>query len=440
MSFAVELRDSLMRTTSILILACLTTIACSGSSPSDSSSQAKPTDGEHASKPNPATELAAETEPDREAIAAKRAKARAEIAADQAKLQATRTQMLAALNQGRKLVKDGQLEAGIAEYQKLLAIDPHHGPALGELGWAEFKTGKLDDAHGHTLRALSVAVEPDKRGMLLYNLGRIAEQRGQTEAAIGHYQDSLAARPNDTVAARLASLAPDRPAPAVAAETAPTGLRAIVSGALDFASACEQAARDSLCGSGDCELLATPDGDDGWGTLQFDDYGLACWHPAVKTPAGWVVFEAALIAQHGSEVHQDVDALESRIISNDAGEFLLFEYSDHIYERTWDSIDELDEDGRYPADDTTDSEGVILCRRDGAAPRCTVPITTDYEFVGDQGETRAHYSADFELRGDTLVLTNVQREGKLREWVVDAYHLLDAGEHSFEQLAAATGK
>ena len=75
-----------------------------------------------------------------------------------------------------------------------------------ELGWAEFKVGRYESAKAHTLKALTRAPDNDRRGMLHYNLGRIAEAQDQTEVAVAAYELSLALRPNDVVAGRLDNL------------------------------------------------------------------------------------------------------------------------------------------------------------------------------------------------------------------------------------------
>ncbi|NJL03285.1 MAG: hypothetical protein HC910_22960 [Spirulinaceae cyanobacterium SM2_1_0] len=200
---------------------------------------------------------------------------------------------------------------------------------------------------------------------------------------------------------------------------------------------CEQTIRESLCGAGQCELLATP-GDSGLGVLNIDELGIMrCWHPVVRTAAGWVVFEAAALGQHGSEVDQNVDRLTSRIENNDAGEFLLIEYADHIYERNWDYADFEDEDAEPPPWETIDAESVVVCRRDGV-PACTQPITVRYEYRGDDGTT-GDYSAQLSLRGGTIVIAAVTSSGKVelgvdrRDW--EGILMLPAGEYEFGQLA-----
>jgi hypothetical protein len=95
-----------------------------------------------------------------------------------------------------------------------------------------------------------------------------------------------------------------------------------------------------------------------------------------------------------------------------------------------------DEEGYPPEEDLTETEGVILCQRDGAVPRCTPTITLKYEYSGNEGAVTANYSADLDLRGDTIVLVNVQRQGQFptgtERWGDDL--LLEAGEYSFAEL------
>ncbi|MFV8752378.1 tetratricopeptide repeat protein [Nannocystaceae bacterium ST9] len=443
-----------MRTASLSILVALGSLACpAADSPRPEGAKAadatKPTDATKAS-PEPAdakTPEPADAKPD--AVADKRAKAKAKITGtDDAELAKRRTQMLASLNEGRKLVKDGDFAGGIAKYEALLAIAPHYGPALGELGWAEFKAGKFDDANAHTQRALAETSDAHKRGMLLYNLGRVAEARGQNDAAIGHYQASLAARPNDTVAARLTELQAKATAPVVAPPPdapVPPGLRVLAKDLADLDALCKAAGSESMCGSENCEIIATPARETGLGMLQTGDWGVKCWQPVVNTPSGWTLFELAVLGQSGSEVDQDVDSIEGRLENNDVGEFLVVEFSDHVYERVWSESDFEGDEGEgepEPPDwDSTDRKAVILCRREGV-PTCTSPITTQYDSSGEGEGGSASYSANWSLRGDVVVITNVTSEGKLELGLAgggwDGYLMLAAGEYPFADLAKAT--
>jgi tetratricopeptide (TPR) repeat protein len=117
------------------------------------------------------------------------------------------------LDAGRKAVKAKDYATGITELEAAVAINPFHGKSLGELGWAYFNAGKLDEAHKRLTLALEYADNDASRGAVLYNLGRVAEAKADTTLAIELYTRSLAVRPNDTVAARLTSLGGTAPAP-----------------------------------------------------------------------------------------------------------------------------------------------------------------------------------------------------------------------------------
>lgn len=112
----------------------------------------------------------------------------------------------AALVEGRALHHKGDYRAAIAAFERALAIDPDDPRALAELGWAAFFVPDLDLAEAKTRAALDRTVEAKGKGAALYNLGRIAEQRGKTAEAIALYQQSLRERPNGTVRDRLATL------------------------------------------------------------------------------------------------------------------------------------------------------------------------------------------------------------------------------------------
>jgi tetratricopeptide (TPR) repeat protein len=441
-----------MRFTSLSILVSLASLGCPATPdppPPDVTSpkadaKSPAIDAQPESKA-PATDTGKPADSPDTAVAEKRAAAKTKITSvDESALAERRTQMLAMLNEGRKLVQDGDAAGGIAKYEALLAIAPHYGPALGELGWVEFKAGKLDDANAHTLRAVSATEDPNKLGMLLYNLGRIAEERGQRDAAIGHYQASLALRPNDTVAKRLADLqaaAPTEPPlpvppptlPSVAgAEPDRSGLALLGNDLANLDALCELAGRDSLCGEGSgCELVATPDGATGHGLLNVEDTGIVrCWYPVVSTPTGSWLFDLAVLGQHGTEVDQDVDHVGSRIERNEAGQFLVIEISDHLYERDW---SELESEGEFPSWDSTERKSVIFCRLDGE-PACTSALTLELSF--ERMTEAGKYFAKVELRGATIVVSEVVTSGTVLDADIDLEPLmLPAGEYAFAELA-----
>jgi tetratricopeptide (TPR) repeat protein len=98
--------------------------------------------------------------------------------------------------------------------ETLRALIRDTGPeagALAELGWALFHLRQLEEAERVTREALELTRSDRTKGALLYNLGRIAEERGDAAAALEHYTRSLAARDNRTVKRRLDKLRKTKP-------------------------------------------------------------------------------------------------------------------------------------------------------------------------------------------------------------------------------------
>lgn len=119
-----------------------------------------------------------------------------------------RARYRAALAEGRTQHKKGDYKAAMAAFEKALAIDPDDPRALAELGWAAFFAKDLETAEAKTQAALQRTRDANGRGSVLYNLGRIAEERGKKDEAVALYQRSLRERPNTTVRDRLAKLDP----------------------------------------------------------------------------------------------------------------------------------------------------------------------------------------------------------------------------------------
>jgi hypothetical protein len=363
-------------------------------------------------------------------------------------LRETREALRDALNEGRRLVKEGDYAGGIARYERLLAIDPHYGPALGELGWAAFKAGDLKKAQATTLRALKGASEDKRRGMLLYNLGRIAEAKEDREAAIDAYQRSVAARPNKTVQARLDALIDDAPvsagegdSPAAAGDEAGgRGLRVMKSGLADEAALCAYAEAESLCGTRDCELLAKPAGDDGFAMLHIGEpMMLECWHPVIRGADGWTIFAEPLLGQQGTEVDEGVDALSSELIPGAAGEgsYVVFEFKNHSYERDWSPYG-LEEDEAFPGESTHDQAGVVVCARGPEGPGCTGRLLHTHDFSSSDGKETSRFRAKFSFADGAVVVADVESAGDVdaaRPWGTDeGEFFLKAGKHPLRPL------
>jgi hypothetical protein len=99
--------------------------------------------------------------------------------------------------------KAGRHAEAVETLRALIRDTGPEASALAELGWALFNLRQLDEAERVTREALDLTRSDRTRGALLYNLGRIAEERGDAAAAKEHYERSLAARDNRTVKRRL---------------------------------------------------------------------------------------------------------------------------------------------------------------------------------------------------------------------------------------------
>ena len=223
--------------------------------------------------------------------------------ASASEIAAQRKRMLATLNEGRALVKKGEHAAGIAKYREVLAIDGSDPTALAELGWAAFLANDLELAASATEHALRFSRTAKQRGMLQYNLGRVFEARGDTEGARELYLRSLAARPNETVQARLAAIE----APAKSSMAAPAGPRSLAVLAKELPSltavcdhllpkvcANHRMFEDEPCS---CEpTLGTESTDGTWGLVTMETSqmgGSEALFPVSKEAGGWTLLDAA---------------------------------------------------------------------------------------------------------------------------------------------------
>jgi len=86
-------------------------------------------------------------------------------------------------------------------------VDTHAGADWGNRCVLHTRAGELDAAEAACARGLAAAERDTTRGALYYNLGRIAERRGDAPSARARYQRSLTLRPgNATVQAALDAL------------------------------------------------------------------------------------------------------------------------------------------------------------------------------------------------------------------------------------------
>jgi tetratricopeptide (TPR) repeat protein len=113
----------------------------------------------------------------------------------------------AQLRRGRALAARHRYADAVKVLDAALRAMPDDPRVLNELGVALRETGDL--ARAETVcRDAAKAEAAELRAAALYNLGRVLERRGQAEAAIAAYQDSLRIRHTRAVRERLVALDP----------------------------------------------------------------------------------------------------------------------------------------------------------------------------------------------------------------------------------------
>ncbi len=117
-----------------------------------------------------------------------------------------RAAVLHDLKEGRKLARAKDWPGAVKQFEHALTIAPDDVHVLADLGWAAFQANDLARAESANKRALANAKDPKVRAPILYNIGRVAEERGDKAAAAKAYAESLALRDNAEVKKRLASV------------------------------------------------------------------------------------------------------------------------------------------------------------------------------------------------------------------------------------------
>ncbi|MBN2718918.1 MAG: tetratricopeptide repeat protein [Deltaproteobacteria bacterium] len=115
--------------------------------------------------------------------------------------------MKAYLREGRQLAKEKKWEEAVDILRQADAQFPNQSVILGELGWALFNSNE-SVSEDIFLKAIKLEKNPKLKAAHLYNLGRIEEYYQAEDTALLHYQESLALRPNKTVAERIEVLKP----------------------------------------------------------------------------------------------------------------------------------------------------------------------------------------------------------------------------------------
>lgn len=217
-----------------------------------------------------------------------------------------------------KLVREGRHAEAIALYEEVVRAQPTWAQAWANLGWTRFLAGDRAGAAEANERALALALDdPAVAGAAEYNLGRVAEARGDLAEAKRRYRASLTVRPHAGVAARLSGLLSDEErdedADLLEAASPPPPDRKVVSASsvAEAVKACSASAVPlvtagetfALARSGDRLVAVAHVGKGRWGTQ--------------------VLGEAPSAPPEVEEVELDGRAPPERIVRGDAGTWLL---------------------------------------------------------------------------------------------------------------------
>jgi|GEM_PF-1721472 len=107
------------------------------------------------------------------------------------------------LEAGRRATRAKRYDEALRLFDDLVAGAPGFAVAWSERGYARLLAGDLDGAEADIQRALTLHDSHDFQAACHYNLGQIAELRGDRAAARAAYARSVELRPNATVQAAL---------------------------------------------------------------------------------------------------------------------------------------------------------------------------------------------------------------------------------------------
>jgi tetratricopeptide (TPR) repeat protein len=226
------------------------------------------------------------------------------------------------LARGRVHAKAKRWPQAIAELEAALAAKPDSVAVAAELGWALFQSQAYERAAA-VMAPFEAAASSPQHAALYYNVGRVAEARGDLEAAKQAYRRSLNQRENPSVRARLRALELPRSAGAAAGPFA--SIEAFCAGR-------DCAPDPGLTGSTLTAATAP------WRAGRIVVAGADC-HLAMSTGRGWFVFDTEIQCNGGGRV----DELVAREIAASAAgaELLLRLRVDSYTNVTFGAEDEL---------------------------------------------------------------------------------------------------
>ena len=108
------------------------------------------------------------------------------------------------LTAGRKATQEKRFAEATAAFDALLKIDPQHARARSERGFAYLMNGQLDQAEADFETALTYAAQDTKiQASTHFNLGLIAEKRGNPVAARSHFEAAHKLNPSAATKKKL---------------------------------------------------------------------------------------------------------------------------------------------------------------------------------------------------------------------------------------------
>lgn len=109
-----------------------------------------------------------------------------------------------ALGRGRKATSKKEYPAAIAAFDEALAALPDHPRALSGRGYAKLLAGDLDAAEADFRSALAKVTTRELESAVHFNLGLVAEKRGDQDEARRRFAIANTMRPSKAAAAKLA--------------------------------------------------------------------------------------------------------------------------------------------------------------------------------------------------------------------------------------------
>ena len=100
-------------------------------------------------------------------------------------------------NVGARLLEQGKADAGIAEFQRALSLDPKYFPARLNLAYAYERADRIEDA----MEAYREAINFQPQNFFAHNnLGVLYDKKGLHDAAVREFEIAVAIEPDNAMA------------------------------------------------------------------------------------------------------------------------------------------------------------------------------------------------------------------------------------------------